>query len=380
MNNFIIGYGETLTTKIDIGGGGGEKKHPYSIAESIKRISSQFEKIISKIENKPDEECANGRVVIKFIQHPSYLAKSYYPRKLFSAYGMKDIGSRSVTVKPEKWGIEKHPEEGLASCVFVSGEKSQYRTLLSDLISSSLSRPSEDILRTLERVEYFDASEKVKNIDISGDNLNLEVVIHASIDDDDVLRAFNDFASLNGGILKREKAKIVGGLTFLPVSIPRGKEQVLAKFSQLRVLRSIPKLRMNKPETLRSPVSIPVSLPNWNPEILNRDFKVCIFDGGLGDGNHISSWVTEIIPEGMERAHPEYLAHGSEVCSAYLFGPALGTKGVLGSPYTAVDIVRVISQGDADPDLFDVLTRIEDTLKLKTYKYINRKRNSNHTF
>ncbi|EJK98747.1 hypothetical protein PflQ2_0577 [Pseudomonas fluorescens Q2-87] len=371
MNNFIVGYGETLTTKVDIGGGGGDKKHPYSISEAIKRIGSQLEEIISKIENKPDTECAGGKVVIKFIQHPSYLAKSYYPRKLFSAYGMEDIGSRAVTVKPEQWGVKKHPEAGLASCVFVSGEKSQYRKLLTDLTSNSLTRASEDVLRTLERIEYFDAAEKIKSIDTSGDSLNLEVVIHASADDEYVVRAFDDYASLNGGAVRREKAKVVGGLTFLPVSIPHGKEQILAKFAQLRVLRSIPKLRMNKPETLRSPVSNPVILPNWNPDILNRDFKVCIFDGGLGDGNHISNWVTEIVPAGMEGSHPEYLAHGSEVCSAYLFGPALGSDCTLGSPYTTVDIVRVISQGDDDPDLFDVLTRIEDTLKLKTYKYVN---------
>ena len=371
MNNFIVGYGETLTTQVDISGGGGGKKHPYSISEAIKRITSQLDEIISKIENKPDAECADGKVVIKFIQHPSYLAKSYYPRKLFAAYGMEDIGSRAVTIKPEKWGVIKHPDSGLASCVFVSGKKNQYRKFLSDLVANSLSRASEDVLRTLERIEYFDAAEKIKHIDANGEKLNLEVVIHASVDDEGVVRAFHDYASLNGGAVRLEKAKVVGGLTFLPVSISRGKEQDLANFAQLRVLRSIPKLRMNKPETLRNSISNPVTLPDWNPDILSRDFRVCIFDGGLGDGHHISNWVTEIVPPGMEISHPEYLAHGSEVCSAYLFGPALGADCALGTPYTAVDIVRVISQGDSDPDLFDVLTRIEDVLKLKTYKYIN---------
>ncbi|AMQ86890.1 S8 family peptidase [Pseudomonas glycinae] len=371
MNNFIVGYGETLTTKVDIGGGGGDKKHPYTISDAIKRISSQLEEIIIKIESKPDAECAGGKVVVKFIQHPSYLAKSYYPRKLFSAYGMDDIGSRAVTIKPEKWGVTKHPEAGLASCVFVSGTKDHYRKLLTDLKSSSLSRASEDVLRTLERIEYFDADEKIKNIDASGENLNLEVVIHASADEDYIVRAFDSYTTLNGGAVRREKAKIVGGLTFLPVNIPRGKEQALANFAQLRVLRSIPKLRMNKPDALRSPVSSTVKLPDWDPDILSRDFKVCIFDGGLGDGNQISNWVTEIVPEGMEATNPEYLAHGSEVCSAYLFGPAQGADCSLGAPYTPVDIVRVICQGDDDPDLFDVLTRIENVLKLKIYKYIN---------
>ncbi|MFH4189066.1 peptidase S8, partial [Acinetobacter baumannii] len=47
-------------------------------------------------------------------------------------------------------------------------------------------------------------------------------------------------------------------------------------------------------------------------------------------------------------------------------------SGLLGSPYTSVDVVRVLSPEDEhDPDLFNVLTRIEAVLKEKKYKYIN---------
>ncbi|MDN3612619.1 hypothetical protein QWZ16_23775 [Vibrio ostreicida] len=41
------------------------------------------------------------------------------------------------------------------------------------------------------------------------------------------------------------------------------------------------------------------------------------------------------------------------------------------NPYTKVDIVRVLSATDTDPDLFDVLSRIEAVLQKKEYKYVN---------
>ncbi|MGT0149812.1 hypothetical protein ACT691_10475 [Vibrio metschnikovii] len=38
MKNFIIGYGETLTNKVTVKSGGGDKKHPYSFAEARERL------------------------------------------------------------------------------------------------------------------------------------------------------------------------------------------------------------------------------------------------------------------------------------------------------------------------------------------------------
>jgi hypothetical protein len=65
------------------------------------------------------------------------------------------------------------------------------------------------------------------------------------------------------------------------------------------------------------------------------------------------------------------LAHGSEVCSTYLFGPFDTKRKSFSKPYTTVDIIRVLSSEDTDPDLFDVLSRIENVLKEKKYKYAN---------
>lgn len=369
MKNFIIGYGETLTKDVNIKSGSGPKAHPYSFAEARQKLVSDLSRIVNEIDSKPKQQCANGEIVIKFIQHPSYLAKSYYPTQLFKKFGIKDVGSKSVKIKPRKWAIKKHPEEGLASCVFVSGNKAKFEAMLNSVEHDDLPKETQKLIMSLEQVVPFTAVEKIKAVDESSEELKLEVVLHAEAIDSQINKSFSYYIELLGGKADWKRSKSVGGLTFLPVFISKGLEFELAEFSHLRALRSMPKLRFNQPDAIRATVDEEFQLPEYEP--LDNDFKVCIFDGGIGAENVIKPWVNELIPPGVKSTHPTLLTHGGEVCSSYLFGPYDMNSKSFKAPYTNVDIVRVLSPDDTDPDLFDVLTRIENTLKEKKYKYVN---------
>jgi hypothetical protein len=370
MQNFIIGYGETLTSTVEVKNGSGGKNHPYTEEEARGRFERGLSHIMTDIMDKPDVECANNEVVIKFMQHPTYLAKSYYPRSLFKKFGMRDIGSKAITIKPDKWGVKKHPTDAIASCIYVSGSKESYQKMLSAVKDNDLDKAGLDLIRTIEKIGIFDESEKIKHIDMDVENLRLEVVIHASQKDHYVVTAFINYIGLLGGLVETAKMKVVGGLTFVPIVISQGEEQNVAKFSQLRVLRSIPQLRVNKPDVLRTSLKNNCTLPDSNA--LNKDIKVCIFDGGIGNHHLLDRWVNETVPSDVTKSYPAWLTHGGEVCSAYLFGPYNMDKGEFDAPYTDVDIVRVMSPDDGgDPDLFDVLNRIENVLKENKYKYIN---------
>lgn len=369
MKNFIIGYGETLTSQVDVKNGSGDKKHPYSYAEARRRFTRKLNAIMDEIESKPADECSNNEVVVKFIQHPSYLAKTYYPKPFFKRFGMRDVGSRSMRIRPEKWAVKKHPEEGLASCIYVSAPKESYRSMLDLLKEDDIDESILKALQTFEDIDSFTAIEKIKHISNDEENLNLEIALHASKDDRNIITSFIDYIESNGGIVEQKKIKTVGGLTFLPATIEKGKEEKIAAFSHLRVLRSMPNLRFNKPDTIRSVLNENFNLPN-SPAV-NEDIKVCLFDGGLGDHHLLGQWAQEIVPDGISLSHPQYLSHGGEVCATYLFGPYISGSSELPTPYTKVDVVRVLSPTDVDPDLFDVLDRIESVLKEKKYKYIN---------
>jgi hypothetical protein len=369
MKNLIIGHGETLTLPVEIKSGSGPKAHPYSFNEARDKLVSDLNRVIHSIESKPSKQCADGEVIIKFIQHPSYLAKTYYPKKLFERYGLKDVGSKPMQVKPRKWATKKHPEEGLSSCIFVAGKKSNFEAMLDSIAHDRLPEVSQTLIRAIEEVSSFEAIEKIKFIDIEASKLKLEVVLHADTSNTKINPDFSEYAGSLGGYVDWKRSKTVGGLTFVEVFIEKGKETELAEFSHLRVLRSMPKLRVNKPDALRVAINETFELPAFEP--LNNNFKVCIFDGGLGSENIIGDWVNEIIPPDVQGSHPSLLAHGGEVCSTYLFGPFDTNIKSFQSPYTNVDIVRVLCPNDADPDLFDVLNRIENVLKQKKYKYVN---------
>ncbi|HIF9214626.1 TPA: S8 family peptidase [Photobacterium damselae] len=369
MKNIIIGYGETLTKSVKIKNGSGPKKHPYSLQEARKRMEKNLSQVMIEIDGKPDQECANNEVVVKFIQHPTYLAKTYYPKGLFRKFGMRDVGSCSMKIKPEKWAVKDHPEEGMTCCIYVSGKKEQYHDLLKALRNNKLEEATLKRIQTIEQIECFEGKDKIKGLIPSSGKSKLEVGLHASVFESSIIEEFFRYLTDIGGNASRTKIKTVGGLTFLPVEINNGDEEKLAKFSHLRVLRSIPRLRFNNPEATRTIIEHNFKLPRY--EELNHDFKVCIFDGGLGEQHLLNDWVNETIPKDVKSWHPELLSHGSEVCSTYLFGPYNMDSNSLGSPYTNVDIVRVLSPDDTDTDLFDVLTRIEDVLKTEQYKYIN---------
>lgn len=369
MKNLLIGYGETLTSKVTVKSGPVNKKHPYSVDEARERFQKGLSTIIEDIQNKPAEECASGKVVVKFTQHPSYLAKSYYPKALFSYFGMKDIGSKPTFVKPERWAVQKHPEEGLSSCIYVSGTKEQYSALLEKVESGDLNKNVLENIQTIENISTFTGKEKIKSLIDKGNKLKLEVVIHASSSDKMILSSFREYLDHVEGLAEFNKAKTVGGLTFLPVTIDKDNVEKLSNFSHLRVLRSLPKLRFNKPDVTRTTLNYSFSLPEVEP--LRNDFEVCIFDGGLGSEHLIGNWAKEIIPKDVKKSHPGLLSHGSEVCSTYLFGPYDSETQSMGKPYTNVDIVRVLSPDDNDPDLFEILGRIESVLSEKKYKYIN---------
>ncbi|MFK3862821.1 S8 family peptidase [Pseudoalteromonas rhizosphaerae] len=369
MKNFIIGYGESLTTDVKIKSGSGPKAHPYSFAEARAKLVSDLQNVIEDVDAKQPNQCSNGEIVVKFIQHPSYLAKSYYPSQLFKKFGIKDLGSRSVKVKPRKWAVKKHPVEGLASCIFVSGTRSKFEAMLNTVAHEHLPDVTQKLIRSIEQVSSFSAHEKVKAIDESSKTLRLEVVLHAEATDRPVFQSFTEYAETLGGVVDWQRAKNVGGLTFLPVEISKGLESELAEFSHVRALRSVPKLRFNRPDAIRTTLKESFSLPKYEP--LNNKFKVCILDGGIGSENVIKDWIHEHIPVCVQSSHPSLLAHGGEVCSTYLFGPFDPETKSFKAPYTNVDIVRVLSADDRDPDLFDVLTRIENVLKEKKYKYIN---------
>ncbi len=366
--NLLLGNGELLTQPIAAPKTKNTKAHPYSFEEARERLLPKVTSIVKRISEVPDAAKPRGEEVVKFTLHPAYMAKTYFPDSLLRSCGLRSVGSMHVTVKPEKTTRKSPPELESTSCLYVSGTQSAFETLLLHLDEGDFPVGAKNDLRKLEDVSFYENSEKIKFIDDKV--IWLDVALHATNDEQDVTAMFADYVESLNGFADTERKIVVGGLTFLPVRVPHNTIEMLAEFSLLRVVRSMPELRADEPTSFR--MVIPGSLPTIPKEdALSESIRVAIFDGGIGIGD-FDLWVSEHIKTANATPNSAYLKHGSEVTSTFLFGRIDDGQTDLPRPYANVDHYRVLDQlSGNDPDLYDVLHRIKAVLEDGRHSYIN---------
>lgn len=371
--NIILGYGETLTNKKEIPRGGNDKSYPYSIDEQRAWLIPQFDAIIAGQRLQTAIVKPRGESVITVTLHPTFLAKSFHPNSVLVASGLRCVGSKSLLVTPRKVTTKKIPKPTYTAQLFVAGNDSAFIKLANLLRQSSVKAYTE-ALRRFELVSNFSAKDKLYIQGQSKEIVIVEVVLHASKDDGDILNAFGEYAASLDGDAQTKRAICVSGLTFLPVVIAKESVEKLAEFMFARVIRTMPALRVGG-SNMRAVQGIAIpSLPTQ--PALDANLNVAVFDGGIGHTG-LDQWVTETIMPGTESTAPGYLNHGNGVTSALLFGPLDKSNVAFSRPYSKVEHYRVISpamlenDGVVDVDLYDVLHNIESILSTKKFDAIN---------
>jgi hypothetical protein len=355
--NFLLGEAQRVVESVSVPGGGGDKNEPYDFPTARRRVSEKLLKATSSISALPPEACPNDEAVVAVTLHPRYLSKSDFPSDLFAEVGLRSVGSRSRTVVPENWGVEKHPVSATTEEIFAAAPRSKLREWAKSLERwTTKSRGAVD-LGHIEDIQVVDANSKLRSIP-SGSQILLEVVLH-NAGGKGIERAFLNYASGLDAKPVVGKIREVRGLTFIPVWIQPERVGILAQFSFLRVARGMPSLRPFQPGLLRSSLGYSVKLPD--KECLNSSTRALIFDGGLPVSalSILGRWVNQIDGAEIGEPHQAYQEHGLAVTSAFLFGP-LEHGEELGAPVCNVDHVRVLddSTGSADLDYYDVLLRI----------------------
>lgn len=369
--NMLLGYGETLTGSVKLKKGGGDKNKPYTYSENKPVITEHLKMLITEITNVPESAMPEGKAVAKFILHPTFLAKSYFPVSLFDRFLLESIGSKAVKVKPRK-DIKKRgrKEEYTTACIYVSGKKESFQSFLDAINKDALTKGQQNDFITLESISMLDVSDKVKNFD-GHEVMNIEVALHTPDTTSSVVDSFESFALKNGAIVDKDRSIKVKGLTFMPIKASKDIALKLAEFSFLRTLRELPELRLSEPVITRS-VEQTKNLRLPSEGAVNPNLKIAIFDGGLGV-NDFSPWVTEYTFNSNASTNAKLLSHGQDVTSTVLFGVLDSNAEKLSVPYCNVDHYRVLDSNinNSDVDLFDVLIRIKTVLEQKKYDYIN---------
>jgi hypothetical protein len=375
--NIILGYGETLTAPHKLTRGPSSKAYPNDISEQRTWLGEQLASFGSHAIRVPALARPRGLNVAKLTLHPAFLAKSYHPNTLFAASGLRCVGSRSTSVLPRhpstkpKKGKEQEPV--FTAMLFVAGDDAAFGRLGTLLRSQATPFVHKQALCRIELIQTFTGQDK--NLVRTNDEeaKALEVVLHASRTDGDIVSAFKQFVDSLGGQADIGRALVVSGLTFVPVTLPPAKVAELGEFQLVRAIRLMPALRIGATEfrSIGAPTAPLPTLPALDPNL-----KVAVFDGGIGHAD-LAPWVTETILAGTETTSAGCLSHGNAVTSAVLFGPIDPAAPSFPRPYAPVQHYRCVSPsltapgGVGDPDLYDVLKHIDATLKSQQFDFIN---------
>lgn len=371
---YLIGKGELLTSPIDPP----KKKptpkvRPYSFAEALSALLPEIEQANNVFESLPSGACPDDTVVARLTIHPAFLAKSWFPRKLLEDAGLSSVGSRTVRLSPRKTVKKKGPKEAETSEFFVAGTRKAMRALPDFAKSLSDDEGLANQFAEIENFRPFIPSDRIKRDEASYPGV-FEVGLHLlpGASEEELLAFFKVYALECGFHINEELVFNAGGLVFLAVEGDDKRLQDLAKFTLIRVIRSMPKLRAIRPVPRGVPLPLAFDQPILDP--ISREPKVAILDGGLPEEHTLGAYVRRYFladPDAKDIA--DYLHHGLGVTSAFLFGP-IEPGGTVQRPYAAVDHYRVL---DAETDvedpyeLFRTLANIETVLLSRQYQFIN---------
>lgn len=374
--NFLLGRAERLLTTQRAVRRGGAKNSPYSVATAKRRIGRQLKELSSEIGRLPPDATPRGTVVAVLSLHPRYQSKSDAPEGLLRKAKLRVIGSRSAMVKPESWGIKKHPQEAETEELFVAGTRESFEEWSRSVQSWEADSDAAGDLTHLETVRIPPAKEKLR---LEGgrhvDPEVFEAVLLTGGDREVVLGTFKSFCRNRGAEVVEERVREVGGLAFVPLRMNTQVAEEVAQFAYLRVARPMPRLRAFMPRLLRVSGSDSAELPDM-PAIDDRR-PLAVFDGGIPSkaASALSRWVRLFDVGGIGPPAEEAEAHGLQVTSALLFGH-IDDPSTLRRPISNIDHYRVIDrltgQG-GDYLVLDVLSRIESVLAddSKRYELVN---------
>ena len=371
VRNYLLGKGEELTEVIPLPPGGGPGSNPYTMKDAKFVIGPEAKAAAEQFATLPFLACPQGQAVGVFTLHPKYLSKSQFPGTLFGELGLHPLGSKPVTVTPRKSGNDDAPHPTITTEIFVAGDKDKFARFAKAIRQwNESSKVAGDFIK-IEHFRALSERDRIKGEFKKGVDYILEVVIHAGDDQHGVLTGFVNYAASIGITVDLTRGMNVDELTFLPVKASGEKVDELAKFSFIRVIREMPRIRQPLCGDLsKQHAPFTVTYPKGGPR--DPSIKAGVFDGDAIMIPEWENWVTCLDAPGVGKEVHEFVRHGVGVTSAILFGP-IEQGQALSVPYAKIDHWRVLDERAAQlpqEELYPVLRRIATVLKDHKYDYV----------
>jgi hypothetical protein len=358
QRNLLIANGHELIGQLSWPKGGGKKWVPYSIGDAREVLHEQILDVADFASSTPERFAPRREITAKVILHPAFLAKSYFPSTILRDSGLSIVGSRPVSITPRKRRGETPGTQETAS-IFVSGTAESFESMDESLLNTSTSSGRQEQFARIELISAYQSDEKLR---ISTDTRwpdYIHVTLHATEADADILTAFKFLVEELGGRISGRGFRFVPGLTFVAVQISPEKINLLAHFTRIRLVRSLPEIQeeWNLSPTVTKNYGA-VEAPTANPQ---SSIKTAIFDGGIA--NAFPGHATEISSAQQPSSSVKDLSHGVNVTSAFLYGHVSTTEKILPIPFCHVDHHRVLPSVQSPEQALDILDRIITALR-----------------
>lgn len=387
QNRPLLVNGEAL--KIDViapNTGGGTKYEPRTAEDASTLLLPQLTTALEGARGLPPELRAEDRIYVEAKLVANYLAPSYFPTPLLAQIGAIPVGSRA--------------DKGLYETSRKS-EEVQTRRLILALPDTGLATFGELVrtggygrteaqafaeIRKLEEIGLPDISRVLRAPDRGTESVSAqprtrtwEAVLHPRTTlsgnavplDEETLERWFALVETHNGHAHRNYVRRVGGLTFMPVTMPSEQDAAaLASFNPLRTLRPMPAIRPRPRFGLRSGGRLGAPATG---QPLDNSVKVAVFDGGVDVQNGASRLfqipTTDLTSEPVDQ---DCIDHGTGVTGAVLYGlVAPGQQAP--QPPLPVESFRVLPPPTDEDDLdgYWVLDQIKTAIEQGGHKLVN---------
>lgn len=373
---FLIANGEKLTKEEPyVTGPKGSKAAPYGANDLIGWLAPRLAKAAKAVSQLPDSAKPNGEAVAMVTLHPEFLAKSYFPDALFSSVGLRAVGSRARRIEPRKWTQPKNEaSESVPETIdlYMAGTAERFQRWATALASGAIAPNRIEELGRLEDIRplsELDDQGRISLKEAKGRQPVLEAALHVPEGlERIVFPSFEAYAAQVGAEVFRDYRIEVPGLLFVPLRINRSNVNDLAKFSFLRTLRAVARLRSLPPRRITRAMGKTFAPPSEPP--LNPSIRVAVLDGGL-PLDHGLAHVSVRRPPGTGAAEPAFQDHGLAVTGAVMWGSLHEPPGRL---YGSIDHFRVLDSDDAqhgDIHAYRILKRVQDVIETGSHDLCN---------
>lgn len=355
----IIARGEEYVEPIVKKLGWGNKPRPHEYKESKIRLINDIDKINRQIVNKSEIFLDEKFLCVRL--EPDFEAKSYCPESL-----VKDNNEMGIVGGRKYSFFDDNGDKQTAKLYFLKTSDSGIEALRYTLKEGGKDNQKrwQEQISSIHSLDLLKPEEKIMGITEEWESGIVEIVLHPM--DIDRNKMISLFYKTIGIHQNRTKIKSYdGGLTFISAKCTRKEIEKIKRFNPLRALHPLGNISITPIRSIGK-----IAAPKITPANKKSKITVGIFDGGIDETIPLLSGYSKAFDSVSSPPNLDYMAHGTAVCGAVLFGNLAGQTNdiCLPAPCVSVDSFRVLPTEKVDDleayfELYESIDAIEKVVK-----------------